>query len=422
MNENLNENNVTESENSIEENTIEEAAVGENESVVTKHEVEDINEESVPEQPVPHTLSENLTNDLYYGLHSVLFKRISNITINDKRLADAFSKFVKDVECGKSLSIIEILNAAEAVVKNKEPNENAGNHIYCYDHINIHDKSVSDMLLKNSVGGIYSLLAIRNGLYLDLDAIGGSIPAAEAKRYLIIPAKKANRFINIASRNVFNLIKAGEVLADNRIHYARRAEVIATVDKTVIQQENNFSITLGSEHYSAFLSGFNSVCSYTLCNCVVGNNLIRFGLGGTLSDVFARALGVFSALTYLKILPLRFVYTNENDTNIAVSRPEIADGDYLYLLKLRVDENGMPDKTHLGQLYYYLSEKKRLRIIKDVLPLRENINSVINRLCGDKMEYVSLSSVPENSFGIIVSVGRGESVNGLSLGYFKEIQ
>jgi hypothetical protein len=80
----------------------------------------------------------------------------------------------------------------------------------------------------------------------------------------------------------------------------------------------------------------------------------------------------------------------------------------------------MPEKAHYGQLYYYLNEKKKLNIIKDVLPVRENISKVINRLSRADLEYVSLSSIPEDCFGVIVSVGRGESVNGIKLGYFKD--
>ena len=92
------------------------------------------------------------------------------------------------------------------------------------------------------------------------------------------------------------------------------------------------------------------------------------------------------------------------------------------MLKLRNDQNGLPDKVHYGQLYYYLGEKKKMNIIKDVLPIRENIGRVINRLSRADLEYVQLAQVPDNCFGVIVSVGRGESVNGVKLGYFKGIQ
>ncbi len=365
------------------------------------------------------TFSENLTNDLSNGLHSVLYKKIGNMTITDSRIAEVFSAFLKEVECGKTFRIIDILNTAEAVVKNGEPKENAGNQIYCYDHINIANKSVSSKLLANSVGGIYTLFSIHNGLALDIDSIGSSVPAAEAKRYLILPPKKVEKFLEIARHNEIPVSKAGEVISENKIYLARNNEIIAEVDKAAMQEDTAISVALGTECYSAFTAGYNAVCSLALCNCVSVNNIIRFGLGDDISSICAKALGIYSALTYLKTLPIRMVYTNEKTVSVAVSRPTICDGDYLYLLKLRNDVNGLPDKAHYGQLYYYLTEKKKMNIIKDVLPIRENISKVIHRLSRTDLEYVPLAQLPENCFGVIVSVGRGESVNGVKLGYFK---
>ena len=368
------------------------------------------------------TFSENLTYDLTNGLHSVLYKKINNITIADSRIANVFARFLKEVECGKTFRIIDIIASAEAVVKGAQPKENAGSQIYCYDHINIANKSVAAKLLQNSVGGIYSLFAIHNGLALDIDAIGSSVPAAEAKRYLVLPQKKVSKFLEIARCNQISLVKAGEVISENKIYLSRNNEIIAEVNKDSFDDESQVSVAIGGEHYSSFVAGYNSVCSLALCNCISFNNLVRFGLGDSIASVCAKALGVYSALTYLKTLPIRMVYSNESAVSVAVSRPNVVDGDYLYLLKLRSDENGLPDKAHYGQLYYYLGEKKRLNVIKDVLPVRENIGKVINRLSRSDIEYVSLAQVPENSFGVIVSVGRGESVNGMKLGYFKGIQ
>lgn len=380
---------------------------------------EELINENANQEKKTLTFSENLSNDFSNGLHSVLYKKINNVTINDSRIAEVFSRFLKEVECGGSFSVMDILTASESVVKGTEPNENAGNLIYCYDHLYIANKSVAAKLLNNSVGGIYSLFAIHNGIALDIDAVGSSIPAAEAKRYLLIPPKKERKFLEIAGYNDILLVKAGVVIAENKIHLSRNDEIIASVDKAVMQDNSHNSIAIGPEHYAAFTAGYNAVCSLTLCNCVGYNNLIRFGLGGNLSEICARALGVYCALSYLKTLPVRMIFTNENKATVAVSRPNVGDGDYLYLLKLRNDSNGLPDKAHFGQLFYYLNEKKRLNIIKDVLPVRENIDKVIFRLSNTDAEYVSLAQVPENCFGVIVSVGRGESVNGIKLGYFK---
>ena len=220
-------------------------------------------------------------------------------------------------------------------------------------------------------------------------------------------------------KNGVDLKKVGEDIATNRIILSTGTDVVASVDKSFLTSNSMSKVDIGTEHFNAFLSGYNAVSSLVLCNCISSNNIIRFGLGGTLSEIVARALGYFAALTYFKTIPVRIVFVADNEASVAVSRPRIADGDYLYLLKLRKDVYELPDKGHFGQLFYYLGEKKRMGIIKDVLPCGENINRVINRLCTDTLEYDKLSEIPKDCFGVIVTVGRGESVNGIKLGCFK---
>ncbi|MBR4799373.1 MAG: hypothetical protein IK047_03830, partial [Clostridia bacterium] len=82
---------------------------------------------------------------------------------------------------------------------------------------------------------------------------------------------------------------------------------------------------------------------------------------------------------------------------------------------------GLPDKIHLGQLCYYLSEMKKRGIVKDVLPVKKNVDATIDRLCGETLEYSALADIPERCAGVIVSVRRGDSVNGIRLGFFRNI-
>ena len=405
MSDNLHENN----QDVINENDIQE----------TQKDIENDVKQEDTENTAQKTFSENLSEDLMNGLHSVLYKNINNVTINDIRIRDAFTHFLKEVECGGSFRLIDIINASESVIKGCEPNENAGNLIYSYEHGSLGNKGIGAKLLKQSIAGIYSLFSLHNGVSLDLDAVGSSIPAAEAKRYLILQPKKVKKFLDIAHSSGLNPVKAGEMISTDKVLLTRNNSVIASVDKTGINSNSTVAVTLGSEHFNEFLSGYNAVCSFVLCGCVAANNLIRLGLKGDISAVCARVLGIYGALTYLKNVPVRIVFTPETTVSVAVARPLANDGDYLYLLKLRNAPDGTPDKAHYGQLYYYLSEKKRMGIIKDVLPVRENIQRVINRLCNERLEYVPLANVPENCFGVIVSVGRGESVNGVKLGYFK---
>ena len=381
---------------------------------------EQINQEACDETKEALTLSETIAKDLSEGVHSLLFKRINNITISAPKIKEAFSKFVKEVECGNSLSIAEIITSTEALLKKGELDENAGNVIFCFDDYITSNKKFSSKLLKNSVLGFYPLLSIRNGIALDIGACGGSLASAETKRYLIAPESKAGKIVDEAASYGIRMSKAGVLCSGDNVILTYGSDTIANVSKaSFVNLSEAQSIYLGQEHLAAFISGYNAVCSYALCNCVSAYNILRFGLGTDLATAFARALGYFSAAIYLKQVHIRTAYTGDNTAAVVSQKPCVSDGDYLYLLKLRKDEYGNPEKGHFGQLYYYLSEKKRMRIIKDVLPVRENILPVIKRLCNENIEYVPLAEIPADCFGVIVSVKRGDSVNGVKLGYFK---
>ncbi len=380
---------------------------------------ENLGNDSTKDEPKTLSFSENLNNDLSSGLHSVIYKKIGAVNINELRISNVFSRFIKDVECADCFTLMDIINCAEAVIKGKELNENAGNLIYSYEHRSIPNKSLSAKLFKNSCCGIYSLLSLHNGMALDIDAAGKSLPAAETKRFIVAKPKKAQKLFESAKRNGINIAKAGEIITTDKILLTRNNDIIASVDRSLFNNNEKISVNLGPEHFNAFLSGYNAVFSLVLCNAVASNNILRFGLGEGIENVFARALGYYSAMTYLKNAPVRFVFTPDNNASVAVGRPTVIDGDYLYLLRVRNDFNGLPDKSHFGQLVYYLNEKKRMGIIKDVLPVGENTGRIINRLCHDSLSFVSMAELPAGCFGVIVSVGRGDSVNGIRLGCFK---
>jgi len=375
-------------------------------------------EETVQGNENSPSLSETIIEDLTNGLHSPLFCSINDVTIRDVRIRDAFTRFLKEVECGDSITVMDVLDASENCAKSSNVDVNAGNAIYTYNADAVQDSKLRAKLLKYSVFNLYSLFSVHNGIALELGLLGGTVASAESKHYLIIPPKKEEKIINDAKRKGVELIKVGEVISSNKILLSLNNDVVAAIEKSDLNKASQ-KIDVGTEHFNAFLAGYNAVCSLALCNCVSSNNIIRFGLGGTLSEVFARTLGFFSALSYLKTIPVKVVFVSDNNATVAVSRPTVADGDYLYLLKVRKDAYELPDKGHFGQLYYYLTEKKRTGIIKDVLPCGENINRVIKRLCTDTLVYDKLTDMPDNCFGVVVTVGRGESVNGIRIGYFK---
>lgn len=363
-----------------------------------------------------------LYDDITKGLHSVLFKRIGNVSINDVRMQDAFRKFTNDVELGESFSIAEMLISAEKLVVGGEPDVNAGNGIYYIDNFGDVNKRLLKKLLRNSVEGIYMLFALRNGISLDIDLVGGSIYSAETKRFLVVSPDKFRKLSSAMKKQKVECIKVGEMISSESIILSRGDEIVANVDKKSINDENeNVSVTIDVNDFPSFLSGYNAVFSMSLCDTVSANNVIRFGIDGGIQSVFARALGAYTAVVYDKNLPMRHIFTSEKNCSVAVSRPNVSDGDYLYLLRVRYDVFGMPDKSHFSQLKFYLTEKKNNGIIKDILPVRDNIERIFKRLSNKTLEYIPISENIEYGFGVVVTVGRGESVNGLKIGYFKSI-
>ena len=368
-------------------------------------------------EPEYGEFSENLTQDLGGGLHSALYKKISALTVHDDLIQAAFQLFLKSAEFGETFTVYDLIFGCESVSKGYEPLPDPGKEIYCVENLSYGKNSAE--LFKNSVGGIYALLGLNNGLEIDIDSAGGSLNSAETRRFAVLTPAKAAKLQKKTRFDGIRLTKCGRVLSEDRFTLKRGGSVIASVDKNVILNAPKCTLNVGREHRSDFISGYNAMCSYSSCSNVNRNNVIRFGLGGDLPAVFARALGYFSAALYLKAFPVNLIFTPDEQCGVSVPRPTVNDGDAVYLLKLRLDQQGLPDKIHHGQLNFYLYDLKSRNIIKDALPLKENVESVLGQLCGDSLEYVPMAQVPENSFGVIVTVNRGAPLNGVKIGYFK---
>lgn len=378
-----------------------------------------VTEESVSEP----MFAELFENDLVNGLHSVLYKRIRNLTITDIRLKEAFSRFLNEIDCGESISVAEIIYSAEALLFRKLPNDHCENRIYVYDQSAGFASKAASKLLENSVPGFYALPYLHNGFALDLSAFGGDIQNLETKRFIIASDKKMRKLVSDAFRVGINCRSVGSMLASEKIVLTNCGETIAVFNKERINSAaDTETVCLGSNAFEDYLNGYCSVASYVLCESIAPNNLLHFSLDGTIDCVLARALGYFNAVMHFKKTDVNIRFSPISSSVVAVPRPFISEGCYLYLLKVRNDANGMPDIAHLDQLKYYISEKKRFGIIKDALPLRKSVIELINNLGGDKLRYVALEPIPEDSFGIIVSVNRGESLNGIRLGYFTNIE
>ena len=362
----------------------------------------------------------NFAAEISSGYSKNLFKRIGEITITDIRIRDAFKTFVKNVECDESLAVIDIISSGEAILNKRKIDDNAGNELFVFDNMPNTTQKLKKLLDQNSVGGLSALYTLDNGMIIDLNMLGGSIASAETKRYLIASPKKSKKILALAEKDALKLLPIGRLITDSKVHFCDRENVIASIDKKDLVSSEPVSIKLGTEHFQDFLNGYKSMSTYAFSNLISKNNFLNFGLDISIESLFSRAMGIFLGMMHYQVSDAKIIYSNNSGISVAVPKPKVCDGDYFYLLRVRNDETQMPDRNHSAQLCHYLKEKAHFGIIKDVLPLRENIEKILEHLGNDSVEYIRLNSVPENSFGLIVSVPRGESVNGIKLGYFKD--
>ena len=350
---------------------------------------------------------------------SILFKRIGGLSFNNPVISEAFEYIKRNVELPNEFSLSEMFLDAESVVFNSKPDFNAGNKIYCVN--GVPDNKTSKIILKNSVGGIHALFSLKNGVLLDIDAAGGSIKKAETKRFVVLNEKKAKKLSERLKKHNSELYCVGEMISIPKIIFKKNGETFDSIDKAIIDSAEKLQLTISDNNREAFVSAYKAVASFALCESLRDDNVFRLALGGSFEDLVARAIGYYFALMCFKKAPLRCLFTDENNCNVAVLKPNVSDGDYVYLLRVKCDPNGMPDIIHYAQLQNYLIVNKKNEKIKDVLPFRENIDRVLTRLSNDKVEFVSINNSVECEFGIVVTVSRGYSVNGIQLGYFKGI-
>ncbi len=348
---------------------------------------------------------------------SLIYKKIKEITITDTRIRDAFKLFVSNVETDGCISIADIIYTANELLRKNEIDINSGNIVFSYKGVTSESK-----LLKNSVFSLFELLYLHNGVSLDIDAIGGSISSAELNNYLVVAPKKTDKFIKIANKAGIDLIKAGCILSENKVVITCKDEIIETYDKSsIVNGFEPVNVTLGSEHFDAFSEGYSSVLSYVLCNCINENSVISYGITDDFPKMLSRAIGYFAATLKTKSMKNKIKFRADEKLFTAAPRPNVIDGDYYYLLKLRNDYMGLPDYGHFNQLLMYLTEFKKRGIIKNVLPYKENIESTLKRICPENLEYDTITKFSDKCFGVVVSVGRGDSLNGIKLGYFKSV-
>lgn len=358
----------------------------------------------------------NLIEELKNGKKSLLFKKISSVSINNQYIQRAFTEFIDRVDCDGVFTVADVLFRAESVVSGTDPEP-----LFDYDII-MYDPAIMALvpkkLRKNTFNGIYDLLSCRNGVLLDVSAIGGSIAAAEAKRFAVLAPKKTDAMIAVCNRLGIGAKRVGKILASDTVVFTNDGNVIFEIPKTEFITDESVSVSLDAAHFDGFHRAYLAVCSYLSCNSVSADNVLKFPVSGDIGILLARALGYFSAMLYARLAPCRIVFSDTNEFTVAVPRPQISDGDYLYFLKPRCDAGGFPEKSHHGQMNHYIALMKKQGTIKNVLPVKENISSTVQKLCGDSFGYTKLADFPTDKFGVIVTVPRGYSVNGTALGVF----
>lgn len=361
-------------------------------------------------------------DSLSKGIYSILYKRITSVKIKDIRILSAFNHFIKNVDCGKSFSLAELSRTTDSLLSNAKISENAGNKIFMYDPTSISDAKVFEKLLRFSVTNLFNLFSLNNGIIFSTEILSEKIEILETKRFLIVSPKKAVKLARYCEDNTVKITCVGEFSSENNLVFNENG-AISSFNKALFSndfEENSLELTVA--HFESFMSGYNAVASLLLLDTVSDNNVLRLGLDGDLASVFARFLGFYVGVNDFKPKTYRFIYTHEPKFGVSVSKPSVSDGDYLYLLRVHNNQFEMTDRVHLNQLYNYLKEKQKSAIIKYALPYSKGVESTLEKIAPEGIEYLPFEYPENDKFSIIACVGRGESLNGLKIGYFKNVE
>ena len=76
-------------------------------------------------------LSQELYEDLTNGVHSVLYKRISCLSVNNPIIKEAYNGFKEAAEVGDDFSVYDLIFGVESVIKKYEPKADSESDIYC---------------------------------------------------------------------------------------------------------------------------------------------------------------------------------------------------------------------------------------------------------------------------------------------------
>ncbi len=363
---------------------------------------------------------ETLPKEFEELLQSKLFYRVESVVIKNIRIRDVFASFTSEFDCVKSFSPVEILYAADALITGNKLDLQPESLIVSFDMDGNADKELQSELLKRSVSGIQSLLALKCGVILDLDALGDKLRVCQTARYLILSEKRYKKLSARMQKAGVAYRIVGRVSVEPRIVFHKGETVLKSIDRAELENANVIpSLELGDAEFSAFKNGYYSACSQSLCDCVSKSNIIQLGEDTTLANICATVLGIYSTSSLRDSSPARIALFNNSLINVAVSRPTVSDGDYVYYLKLSNDAFGLPNPSHFRQLAFYLREMKKIGVIHGIFSYREDITRILNRLSNDTIEYVPLIQPEISHFGVFVTVGRGETINGEKIGYFK---
>ena len=139
-----------------------------------------------------NTNSCSLLYDITNGIYKNIYTRITSVNFRNETIKNAFVDFASNIQIGEGFAVGDIMFGGESVLKKNTPKTNPGEMIYAFDGIS--DYLISrKKVLKNSFNNIFELIGCHNGVMLDIDALGGSINSAQAKRFIVLPEKRRRK-------------------------------------------------------------------------------------------------------------------------------------------------------------------------------------------------------------------------------------
>ena len=271
--------------------------------------------------------------------------------------------------------------------------------------------------MMRSVPGLCGLLSVCPGAELSVPQNCSPADFVRSRFFFLLERDAAAIDRAYAQMGQCRLVRVGTVLPDRLSFRDGTGESWSKPMKELLPS-GRIAMEIGDDCDGFFHDGAQAALTYYACADLQSNLFFHFPAELTLPQLLTAELGVYDALSAYPVgtQPVRF--SAGGSVSLIVPRIYPAAGDRLMALRPKMDENRILIPEELNKLRTYLAQAKTEGLIKGVLPLKRNILSMLDNLCGDGMRFEQEKDFP-SGFAVLAVAGRDAEVPGIQVGTFQ---